>query len=461
MKKNAILFVLLFSAIAANAQITVNNAVVPQYCQGNNGTNNSRVPVWYWAEISGLTPSATYRYYTTMDTLNASPTSNGAGVPMLINSTSGTIRRTSNPGLTNSSGHDSLTADSSGNYSGWFGTDASGNGRYAPGNTLYPLMIFNNGAGGTSVASRVLLSAHPVTVVNFGTTSSPLEGSALYDSLNATPKNFICLYDNVASTGRPISIAITENDGLDLYSVTSTAAFYRNNVDTMSMRWGTIIPNTLATGIQALQERSFNNGQVVNTSVDADGWWCSGVNTVNMISGAAGTYLNSTFTLSSSAAIPDTVWTNLSANFNATTNDPNATISWDFGDTATASGASVTHTYTTSGVVSVTVIISNGGCSDTIWHNVTVMLGTNVPRQLTLGFDIFPNPTTGIVNVNAKTSAEKEIVVYNVLGTAVFSQTFTGTSSAIDLSSLEKGVYFMRVRETAGGKNATKRIVIE
>lgn len=461
MKKNAILFALTLLALNTTAQITVNNAIVPQYAQGNSTTNNGRTAIWNWISLSGLTPNATYRYYTTMDTANASPTSNGVGNTYFVNAASGTVRRTANTSMTSYGNYDSLTADSSGVYSGWFGCEPTGNGRFTPGNTIYPKIIMNNGNGGTSVANRVFLTSYPIAVINYGTTSTGTEGSALYDSLDAAPKNFILLYDNTAGTGRPISIAIVENDGLGLTGVSSVAAFYRNSVDSMPFHWGTIIPNGLSTGIRGIEERDFATGAVVDLTGDADGWWCSGINTANMSNGNTAQFLNSTFSLSSAASIPDTVWVNLSANFNASSNDPNASITWDFGDTSTASGASVTHTYTSSGIFSVTAIISNGGCSDTIWHNVVVMLGTNVPRQLTLGFDIFPNPTTGIINVNAKTAAEKEVIVYNVLGTEVFSQTFTGTSSAIDLSSLQKGVYFMRVRETAGGKNATKRIVIE
>jgi PKD repeat protein len=469
MKKIATILVLTLSCMAGYAQTaaggpTVNSALVPQYCQGVTPTNNNRVPIWYWAEISGLTPGATYRYYTTMDSLNASPTSNGAGVPMLINAISGTIRRTTNPGLTNSAGHDSLVVGNGGTYAGWFGVDASGNGRYVPGATLYPLIVMNNGTpGSTTVAYRILLTAYPVTVINFGTTAAATEGTALYDSLNSAPKNFNCLYDNVTATGRPISIAITEDDGCDLFSITSTAAFYRNNVDTMAMRWGTIIPNTLANGIRAIEERAFTGGMPVDTVTDSDGWWCSGVNTANMTGGNAGTYLNSTFSLSSSASIPDTVWVNLSANFNATTNDTAATITWDFGDTSsTATGASVTHTYLSSGIYSVTVVISNGGCSDTIWQNIVVMLGTSTPRIIQLGYTIAPNPSEGLFNITATSAIEKEIEVYDVLGNLVYTQTFSGTTTFADLSAFDKGVYFMRITENVqGGKTATKRIVLQ
>lgn len=470
-KKNATLLILMLSAMVGISQTTplaggpsVSGALVPQYVQGNNGTNNNRTPFWCWVELNGLTAGATYHYYPAMDSLNASPTSNGAGNAYLVNAMSGTIRRTTNVSLTNSAGYDSLIATNAGTWAGWIGIEPTGNGRFTPGNTLYVKLIMNNGAGGTSVAYRLFLTSDNVMVINYGTTSqAPTEGTALYDSLNAAPKNFICLYDNVTASGRPVSIAIVEDDENDLYAVTSITGFYRNMVDTLPMHWGTIIPNSLPNGIRALEERTLVGGAGVDTVMDSDGIWCSGVNTIDMSGGNAGTYLNSTFSLSSSASIPDTVWINLSANFNATTNDTGATITWTFGDTTLPStGASVTHTYTSSGIYSVTVIISNGGCSDTIWHNVVVMLGTSTPRIIQLGYDISPNPSTGLFNIAAKSSIEKEIEVYDVLGNLAYTYTFTGTNATIDLSSLEKGVYFIRITENVqGGKTATKRIVIQ
>ncbi len=472
MKKNAILLLILALATTGYSQIaspnspaggpTVLSSLVPQYCQGSSTTNNNRVPVWFWVELTGLQLNATYRYHTALDTLNTAPTSNGAGNPYLINTTSGTIRRILNPSMTSNTGYDSLVASSNGTYAGWFAVEPTGNGRFVAGTILYPKIMLNNGAGGSTVMYRILVPNDSIMVINFGATNSALEGTALYDSLPSTPKNFICLYDNVASNGRPISIAISEDDGLSLSGVTSIAAFYRNNVDSLSMHWGTIIPNNLANGVRSLEERNFATGAIVNATTDADGWWCSGTNTANMTGGNAGSYLNSTFTLSSSASIPDTVWANLSANFNATSNAPNATYTWDYGDATAGTGATTSHTYTTSGIVSVSVIISTGGCSDTIWHNVVVLLGSSIPRHITLGFEIFPNPSSGVFNINAKNDAEKEIEVYNVLGETVYTSTFTGTSYTADLTSLQKGVYFMRIRDiSAGGKTGTKRIIIE
>ena len=68
--KKTLLSLFTLSGLLTQAQITVSTAKVPLYMQGESGTNNNRVPLYFWAELSGLTPNATYRYYTNMDTLN-------------------------------------------------------------------------------------------------------------------------------------------------------------------------------------------------------------------------------------------------------------------------------------------------------------------------------------------------------------------------------------------------------
>ncbi|GAB4133170.1 MAG: hypothetical protein Fur0041_05170 [Bacteroidia bacterium] len=463
MKKIFLSFFIATLSLSAFAQISVVSAIVPNYMQGVNGTNNNRVPMWFWVELSGLTPSATYRYYTSVDTLNAAANSNGAGNAYLVNMVSGTIRRTANVSMTNAAGYDSLVANSNGVYKGWMGVEPTANGRFTPGNTVYPKIMMNNGAGGTTVATRILLSSYPVKVINFGTASaSPVEGTALYDSLNAAPKNFICVHDSVNANGRPVSIAIVEDDAMDLFAVTSVASFYRNNVDTLPAHWGTIIPNNLPNGIRALMERTFSTGMPMDTVTDADGWWCSGLNTVNMSAGNIGLYLNSTFVLSASAIIPDTAYVNQSAFFNVTSNDPSAYYNWDFGDASLPiSGANVSHAYTSPGVYSVTLIITNGACSDTIHHNILVLLGTGLSVQPQLWFGTNPNPSNGMITVTTKFANEKTFVVFNTLGEQVSGGVYSGTSVEIDLTGYPKGIYFVKVQETETGKAGIKKIVLQ
>jgi len=423
MKKLSFLTLAVVLAFPALAQITVTNGVVPSHMQGVNGTNNSRTHMWCWLEISGLTPGATYRYYSTVDTLNASTTSNGAGNPILMNMTSGTVRRSTNVSLSNNAGHDSLTATNAGTFAGWFGVEPTGNARFTPGFTVYPKIILNNGAGGTSVATRLVASQFPITVVNYGTASgSPVEGTALYDEVNAVAKNFIGVYDNVSATGRPVAISIVENDGMDLYPVTSIATFYRNMVDTNAGYWGAIIPNALSNGL----------------------------------------YLNSSFVLTPSANIPDTMYVNIQGNFSANSNDPSAYYVWDFGDTSlTVSGANVTHTYANQGLYPLTLVITNGACSDTITQNIVVMLGTGI--QATPSFLMYtsPNPTDGQFTIAVSNDHLKTIEVMNLLGEIVYSGVSNTARTNIDIAGQPNGMYLVRVTDRETNRVATRKIVLK
>lgn len=454
-------------AVAVSAQITVTNAIVPQYIQGVNGTNNNRTPFYFWAEISGLTPNATYRFYPGMDTLGSSNTSNGAGNPLLINNNTGTFRRTTNVSLSNVGGHDSLTADSNGVFRGWFGVESTGNGRYTPGNMVHPQINMNNGAGGTSVATRLKLTSYMVRVVNYGTNSGdPNQCSFLYDradSFEVVQRSIVLLYDDVAGSGRPISSAVVELEGIGQNVITSTVAIYRDSVDQFPYRWGTINPNANTSGIRRVEYRDLLNDSIFAAETDADGWWCSGVNTVSPSSGNIGIYLNEYFTLGSTATIPDTAYTTISTFFTASSNDPVAYYSWDFGDNSVpGTTSSTSHVYTAPGVYVVTLVINNGACYDTISENIVVLLGTGVGApQPGLWFTVQPNPSNGQFFVNLRQPGERSVVVYNLLGEVILTRQFMGTQAEIDLSGMSKGIYLIHVSDEATGKTGVRRVVIE
>ena len=100
MKKQFLLFLITIPQLLIAGGPIASNAIVPKYIEGNSPTNNNRVPFYFWGEVSGLTPNATYHFYCAMDTANPSTSSNGAGLPYLINPVSTIIRRVLNPSMT-------------------------------------------------------------------------------------------------------------------------------------------------------------------------------------------------------------------------------------------------------------------------------------------------------------------------------------------------------------------------
>lgn len=63
-------------------------------------------------------------------------------------------------------------------------------------------------------------------------------------------------------------------------------------------------------------------------------------------------------------------------------------------------------------------------------------------------FGIYPNPTSGIVNINAE--SDVDVVVTNMLGKAVFSAKGIASGGQIDLSGFEKGIYLAKISGAQG-----------
>ena len=136
-------------------------------------------------------------------------------------------------------------------------------------------------------------------------------------------------------------------------------------------------------------------------------------------------------------------FTDLSANGN--------TYSWDFGDGNLSSSANPSHTYAEVGDYTVTLIVSNNCGADT----TTKVYSVTGIRDLGLkgiAMDVFPNPTTGVVNISA---AGLEAGVYNIAlhdlsGKEVYNTDRSGTelsNTTLDLSAIGigKGMYFLSI----------------
>ena len=72
------------------------------------------------------------------------------------------------------------------------------------------------------------------------------------------------------------------------------------------------------------------------------------------------------------------------------------------------------------------------------------------------GFSYYPNPTSGIVNLNSEEKIEL-LEVYNMLGQKVISQQIDATTSELNISELATGTYLIRV--IVNNKIGTYRII--
>lgn len=75
------------------------------------------------------------------------------------------------------------------------------------------------------------------------------------------------------------------------------------------------------------------------------------------------------------------------------------------------------------------------------------------------GVSIYPNPTTGLLQIHAQALGNMSVEVFNALGAKVRSTNFTGTSSSLDLTGQAAGIYTLRV---SNGKGASvQRIALQ
>lgn len=73
------------------------------------------------------------------------------------------------------------------------------------------------------------------------------------------------------------------------------------------------------------------------------------------------------------------------------------------------------------------------------------------------GLTIYPNPTnSGKIYITTKSSLDKKIEIFNVLGKKVLETVIT--SKEVNVSTLSPGVYFIKIKE--GEASATRKLII-
>ncbi|MFT4062998.1 MAG: T9SS type A sorting domain-containing protein, partial [Edaphocola sp.] len=133
---------------------------------------------------------------------------------------------------------------------------------------------------------------------------------------------------------------------------------------------------------------------------------------------------------------------------------------WDFGDGSPQdTGYFVQHQYTALGIYTVTLYME-GECTGVIIDQSRTVDVFAVPGatgiagndQLMQQIDLYPNPTSDMVNINNKSTASlREIVVYNVLGQVVLKQKAKmPTQTRFSTKGLAGGLYNIRIETSEG-----------
>ena len=255
-------------------------AMMPYYIQGNNGSNNNRVPVAVATYFFNLEPETTYRYTNQFVDGNDGPETAGAG-NVIYADIEGFYRSTS-PSLATEGGYCEFTTDEEGFGFVWFINEPTANARFTPGNHVYLRARLNDGHDGTTV-EHIFTSDEYATVLNFGTEYDEFSCSAFYAKSNESPKSFALLLADEEG-GRPIYSTSIETVGVDYVGINQYADFYKDLVAGKDGWFGGILPNDNTDGVNAIWIVDIDS-YVVNEFIVENGQWNPNANTINPTNG--------------------------------------------------------------------------------------------------------------------------------------------------------------------------------
>jgi len=263
--------VTLSGEVASPPQPAITAITLPQYIQGLNGTNNTRVPFAFRATLSNLVPDSTYRFYNKVVVGTDAPDNSGAGNTIFVNA-DGTFTRTTGTSFGTPGQYGEFTADANGTYTGWFMMEPTGNDRFTPGNNVFMRIMLNDGSEGTTV-EHYLTSADSSTVLRFDTEPDAVSGTAIRAISYDDPGDFVFLYNSTEATARPVYATSIEITGIDYPATGSYAPFYANIVAGVNGSWGGIVPNLNPEGVQQIRVYANTDGTLQNTYEMASGIW--------------------------------------------------------------------------------------------------------------------------------------------------------------------------------------------
>lgn len=275
--------------------------------------------------------------------------------------------------------------------------------------------------GGTPNSSTIQNPTVSYAAAGFYTVSLTVD-----DGNGATTKIDSAHVSIVANPVTPVtltgSISVCPNS-TETYSVPSSGASY---TWTLPSGWsGSSTNNSISTTV------GITGGNVEVTADNICGSSAPQVLAVNVMSSAIASFTS----------------TNAGNTENFTSSSTNATSwSWDFGDGGTSTQENPSHTYTSNGNFSVELCAGNTCDTNCTTQSITI-LTVGVSELSGSAISIYPNPTKNNIFIDGlygdNTIKNKEIKIVDVLGKVVFRSIVNSPLYTIDVSSFNKGLYFI------------------
>ena len=114
--------------------------------------------------------------------------------------------------------------------------------------------------------------------------------------------------------------------------------------------------------------------------------------------------------------------------------------------------------YTIAGYYDISLVASNEFGSDSLIQTIYVDVLSSIAENMAKIFEVYPNPTSGILNIEIKNNAVDNIRIYNSLGRIIYHiNNIQQENIIIDLSKFNKGIFYLKI-ETL--KNSFSRRII-
>ncbi|MCB9359846.1 MAG: CotH kinase family protein [Flavobacteriales bacterium] len=80
--------------------------------------------------------------------------------------------------------------------------------------------------------------------------------------------------------------------------------------------------------------------------------------------------------------------------------------------------------------------------------NLPIGVGVNEIQLEKNDFEVYPNPTNGILNIVFENNEDTEFEIYNLLGNRVYTSTTSGQQFQINVANWSKGIYLIKTKTT-------------